>query len=132
MVSTHTLLRIARPALDLRQTARFFIEGLGLSVLDSFEHHGGFDGLMLGIPGAPYHLEFTRRRGEPPGRAPGADHLLVFYLPERVDWLAAVDRMRKAGHHPVPASNPYWNHHALTFAGPDGSHIVLANASGLP
>jgi catechol 2,3-dioxygenase-like lactoylglutathione lyase family enzyme len=132
MVTTHTLLRLARPAIDLQRTARFYIEGLGLSVLESFENHEGFDGVMLGIPGAPYHLEFTRRNGGPAGRAATGDHLLVFYLPNVVDWQAAVDRMRRAGHHPVPASNPYWNRHALTFEDPDGSHVVLANASGLP
>jgi hypothetical protein len=24
-----------------------------------FEDHAGFDGVMLGEPGAPYHFEFT-------------------------------------------------------------------------
>jgi hypothetical protein len=38
---------------------------------------------MLGLAGAPYHLEFTRKRGHMAGRAQTEDNLLVFYLPEK-------------------------------------------------
>ena len=87
----------------------------------------GPDGLMLGVPGAAYHLEFTRAHGHAAGRAPTEDNLLVFYLPDRATWQAAVDRMRACGFEPVSAFNPYWNNDGATFEDPDGYRIVLQN-----
>jgi YycE-like protein len=46
---------VARPTDRLDEVVRFYSVGLGLSVLESFEDHEGFDGTMLGHPGAPYH-----------------------------------------------------------------------------
>ena len=57
-----TTLRVARPTDHLEEIVRFYTDGLGLSRLGSFEDHDGFDGVMLGVPGAAYHLEFTRKR----------------------------------------------------------------------
>ncbi len=76
---------------------RFYRDGVGFTLLDRFEDHDGFDGAMLGSPGAPYHLEFTTSRTHPAGRPPGAEHLLVFYLPGEAEWEAAVARMEVAG-----------------------------------
>lgn len=98
-------------------------------MLDSFQDHEGFDGTMLGRPGAPYHLEFTRKRGHRVGRAPTQDNLVVFYLPDARQWQEAVDRMRAAGYEPVPSFNPYWDRSGRTFEDPDGYRVVLQNAS---
>jgi len=112
--------------------ARFYGEGLGFAELCRFEHHAGFDGVMLGPPGAPYHLEFTKARGHSAGRAPTADNLLVFYLPDKGEWNAAVGRMKKAGYEPVSSFNPYWDQHGLTFEDPDGYRVVLAHEAWEP
>lgn len=119
------ILRIARPTDDLRALMRFYCDGLGLTLLYSFEAHDGFDGIMLGHPNAPYHLEFTRAQRHRAGRAPTADNLLVFYLPEPATWQMTVDRMRAAGFEPRPSFNPYWDRSGLTFEDPDGYRIVL-------
>ena len=74
-------LRIARPSDDPNGLLRFYRDGLGLTVLDQFENHDGFDGVMLGQEGAPYHFEFTKKHGHLAGRAPTEDNLLVFYFP---------------------------------------------------
>ena len=58
-------LRIARPVADLAKTCKMYTDGLGLEVLGSFENHEGFDGVMLGLPGAGYHFEFTCYRAYP-------------------------------------------------------------------
>jgi Glyoxalase/Bleomycin resistance protein/Dioxygenase superfamily len=108
---------------------RFYSNGLGLTKLGSFEDHEGFDGVMLGVPGASYHLEFTHKRGHETGRAPTKDNLLVFYLPDEQQWQAAVDRMIAAGYEPLLSFNPYWDCAGRTFEDPDGYRVVLQNAA---
>ncbi|HWE99162.1 MAG TPA: VOC family protein [Caulobacteraceae bacterium] len=118
-------LRVARPTDDIDALLPFYRDGLGLEVLYRFENHDGFDGVMLGAPGAPYHFEFTRSAGHIAGRAASQDHLVVFYLPHEGAWRSAVDRMRAAGFAPVPAFNPYWDRRGATFEDPDGYRVVL-------
>lgn len=120
-----TTLRVARPTDQLEDVVRFYTAGLGLTVLGSFEDHEGFDGIIIGVAGASYHLEFTRKRGNKVGRAPTEDNLLVFYLPDKEDWQAALDRMKAAGYEPVSAFNPYWDRAGRTYEDPDGYRVVL-------
>jgi catechol 2,3-dioxygenase-like lactoylglutathione lyase family enzyme len=125
----NTTLRVARPTDDLDALLAFYRDGLGLELLYRFEDHDGFDGMMLGAPGAAYHLEFTRAAGHPAGRAPTQDNLIVFYLPDSAVWAASVERMRKAGYEPVKSFNPYWDVRGVTFEDPDGYRVVLQNAA---
>lgn len=123
------VLRVARPTDDLQALLPFYCQGLGLEVLASFVDHEGFDGVMLGRPGAPYHLELTHHRGQRVGRAPSPDHLLVLYLPERAEWTRAVERMQATGFAPVRSYNPYWDRDGKTFEDPDGYRVVLQCAA---
>lgn len=123
------VLRIARPSDDPERLLPFYRDGLGLAVLARFDDHDGFDGLILGAPGAAYHFEFTRRRGVPAGRAPGDEHLAVLYLPDRAEFTARLGRMRAAGFMPVASGNPYWDREGATFEDPDGYRVVLQNAA---
>ncbi len=122
-------LRVARPSDDLDGLLRFYRDGLGLVLLDRFENHDGFDGIMLGGERAPYHFEFTRAHGHSAGRAPTQDNLLIFYVPELAAWEEAVGRMRDAGFAAVPAFNPYWDRAGVTFEDPDGYRVVLQRDS---
>jgi hypothetical protein len=122
-----TKLRIARPTDHLEEVVLFYVDGLGLARLGSFEDHDGFDGVMVGVPGAAYHIEFTRKRGHAAGRAPTQDNLLVFYLPDEAEWDEAVNGMRSAGYEPVASFNPYWDRAGRTFEDPDGYRVVLVN-----
>lgn len=122
-------LRVARATDDLAPLLPFYRDGLGLEVLARFEDHAGFDGVMLGAPAAPWHLEFTRCHGHPAGPPPGPEALLVLYLPERAAWEAAVARMAAAGFAPVPAFNPYWDRLGLTYEDADGYRVVLQRAA---
>lgn len=122
-------LRVARPTGQLEAVVAFYRDGLGLEVLDHFEGHDGFDGVMLGPKGAAYHLEFTKKAGHAAGRAPTEDNLLVFYLPDADEWARAVARMEKAGFRAVKAFNPYWDKNGRTFADPEGYRVVLHQAS---
>ena len=123
------IMRVARASDNLEALRGFYGDGLGLQVLYRFHDHDGFDGIMLGAPGAPYHLEFTRARGHTAGRAPNADCLLVFYLADRGEWEAAVGQMLAAGFEPVRSFNPYWDREGRTFEDPDGYRVVLQNTA---
>lgn len=123
------ILRVARPTNDSAALLAFYRDGLGFEVIGQFQDHDGFDGVMLGHPQAPYHLEFTQEHGQPAGGAPSAEHLLVFYLPDADEWQAAVARMQAAGFASAPAHNPYWDQHGRTFQDPDGYRVVLQQAA---
>ncbi|HSB66807.1 MAG TPA: VOC family protein, partial [Anaerolineales bacterium] len=102
-------LRIARPTDNLAAIIRFYRDGLGFEVIDSFEDHQGFDGVMLGHASLTYHLEFTHQRKHRVGKAPSKENLLVFYLPDEKEWRRALDRMLRLGYEPVKSYNPYWD-----------------------
>jgi catechol 2,3-dioxygenase-like lactoylglutathione lyase family enzyme len=128
-MNSGTKLRVARPTDQLEEVVRFYSEGLGLEILGSFKDHDGFDGVMLGPAGMPYHFEFTRKSGTVAGRAPTLDNLLVFYFPDVNDWNAAIERMTDAGYRAVTSFNPYWDRHGRTFEDPDGYRVVLQHGS---
>ena len=122
-------LRVARATDNLQNVVRFYRDALGFEVLGSFEGHDGFDGVMLGHPGAGYHLEFTHQRGEHVGRAPTQENLLVFYLPDRAEWRRAIEQLEQQGNVRVVSANPYWDSNGATFEDPDGYRVVLQNAA---
>lgn len=121
-------LRIARPVTDLSRARQMYCAGLGWVVLGAFEDHEGFDGVMVGAAGAPYHLEFTRRRKGPVAPGPSEEDLVVLYVPDRPDWDQRCAAMRLAGFREVPSLNPYWDRDGRTFQDPDGYRLVLQHA----
>jgi len=131
MASAH--LRIARPTAHLpsKDLDNFYIVGLGMSVLAAFKDHAGFDGLIIGFPGAAYHLEFTWAQTQCPeaSKAPSDDNLLVLYLPDESAYKSAIERMREAGCKEVTSANPYWSVHGATFEDVDGWRVVLQGAA---
>ena len=116
--------RFARPTDRLTEVLRFYEEGLGLERIDSFRDHAGYSGVMLGLPGEEYHLEFTEHAEGSPGRAPTRENLLVLYLTDRAAIDAISTRLAAFGHEPVEPENPYWADD-LTFEDPDGWRVVL-------
>lgn len=118
-------LRVARPTDQLEAVAAFYRDGLELEELARFADHAGFDGVILGLPGAPWHLELTHAHGHAVGSAPNRDHLLTFYFPEEPMRAAVIARLEAAGHRPVKSFNPYWDDHGISFEDPDGYRVVL-------
>jgi hypothetical protein len=106
-----------------------YAQGLDYTVLAQFHEHDGFDGVILGHPQHPYHLEFTTQRGHQVGKAPTHEHLLVFYLPDPEAWEARCACLREAGFRQVPSYNPYWDVHGRTFEDLDGYRVVLQNTA---
>ena len=121
-------LRVDRPTDNLAEIVKFYRDGLGMKVLASFDNHNGFDGVILGHPGAAYHLEFTHHRGHKVGKAPTHDNLLVFYIADTSLWEQAVTRMQNQGYYTVASYNPYWDDNGKTFEDVDGYRVVLQNA----
>lgn len=78
--------RVARPTGRLEEVVAFYRDGLGLTVVGEFRGHAGYDGVMLGLPGLDYHLEFTRHEDGGPCPAPSRDNPLVFYFEDRDGW----------------------------------------------
>ena len=128
-MSRERVMRVARPTDNLSAIADMYAHGLDLTVLARFVDHEGFDGVILGHPRHPYHLEFTSQRGHEVGTAPTKDHLLVFYIADEGEWRRSCDRMLAAGFRRVQSCNPYWDTHGRTFEDLDGYRVVLQNSA---
>ncbi|GAA3874190.1 VOC family protein [Streptomyces sedi] len=120
-------LRFARPTAGFDETLTFYRDDLGLPVLAEWRGKEGWDGAVLGLPGAPVHLEITHHPDSPPPPAPHPENQLVLYLrgPEARD--AAAARLTARGHRPVAGPDDYWRARgAVLFTDPDGWRVVLA------
>ena len=118
--------RVARPTDQLAAIETFYSKHLGLPVIYRFSGHAGYDGLMLGLPGTDYHLEFISHVDGSPCPAPTSDNLLVLYFHGDAQMYDTVERLAAAGHQPVEPENPYWTGvGAMTFEDPDGWRVVL-------
>lgn len=123
------ILRVARPTVRLSEITEMYRAGLGFETIGQFFDHDGFDGIILGHPGHPYHLEFTTKRGHTAGDAPSREHLLVFYIPDAHEWQTRCARMTTAGFRRVPSFNPYWDVTGRTFEDLDRYRVVLEHSA---
>lgn len=117
-------LRVARPVTDLARASRQYA-ALGLSVLSGFGEHAGFEGAMLGVPGAGWHLELVQCGVQP---RPTEEDLLVFYVPDGGEWAARCAALADAGWAQVTSANPYWEDRGRTYADGDGYRVVIQQA----
>jgi catechol 2,3-dioxygenase-like lactoylglutathione lyase family enzyme len=116
-------LRVARHTADLQPILAFYRDLLGMELLGCFNDHSEYDGIFLGIPDAPWHLEFTVSN-DPPVHTPDEDDLLVFYVGEK-EFSVLTEKLRSARIPEVIPKNPYWKDNGITFSDPDGFRIVL-------
>ncbi|MGM7682577.1 VOC family protein [Cytobacillus sp. Hm23] len=123
--------RIARPTDNFEEVITFYEEGLGLTRIGSFQNHDGYDGVMFGLPGVEYHLEFTRHIDGSPCPAPTKDNLLVFYIPDINEITEIKTKLDLMGYHEVEPENQYWKEKGITIEDPDGWRIVLMHSHGL-
>ncbi|WP_439880234.1 VOC family protein [Pontibacter sp. MBLB2868] len=124
--------RIARPTDKLKEVEAFYCAGAGLKKLGSFEKHAGYNGVMIGLPGLPYHLEFTQHEKGSPCPAPSKDNLLVLYIPDQPSIDQVVERLTRMGYPETEPENPYWKAKgAVTIEDPDGWRLVLMPTSGI-
>ena len=116
--------RLARPSLDLDAAQRFYADGLGLRVLHRSSHDEFAALLMLGLPGAAWHLELTQAHHVHVPPTPTGEDLLVIYLNGPVP-PELIGRLEAHGGTRVPALNPYWDCWGVTIRDPDGYRLVL-------
>jgi hypothetical protein len=121
-------LRIARPVADIERSAHMYCQGLRLRILSSFRDHDGFDGIMIGVLEADYHLEFTQSRRHPVAARPTPEDILVFYYPDESEWRVACEKMHVVGFELVSSFNPFWDLHGRTYQDSDGYRVVLQQA----
>ena len=124
-LTADTHVRLARPSRDLAAAERFWADGLGLDVLyrSTADGPGEHDLVMLGWPGAGWHLELVGGAQPAVAPRPTEEDLFVLYLDGPVDDELA-DRLERAGGTRVSAG-PYWDRWGVTFADPDGYRLVL-------
>ncbi|WP_251551250.1 VOC family protein [Neobacillus muris] len=120
--------RVARPTNQLQKVLEFYRDGVGLKLVGHFENHNGYDGIMLGLPDASYHLEFTQYVDAVSCPPPSEDNLLVFYIPDRDARDEILNRLLKMGYPEAAPENPYWKTAGVTIEDPDGWRIVLQNS----
>lgn len=125
-------LRVARDTDQLEVIASLYERGLDFERLGAFEDHEGFDGVLLGSPGAEYHLEFIHRRGHTAPKSNSEEQLLVFYVPDPAEYDERLERLAAAGFERVPATNPYWDRDGASFRDPDGFRVVIARRAWPP
>lgn len=125
-------LRIARPVRDLARSTNLYCQGLGLRILGGFKDSDGFDGVMLGIPDAGYHFEFTYCRTHPMAPSPTVEDVIVLYIPVKTEWEARCASMCTAGFVQVPSFNSYWDLRGCTYEDPDGYRVVLQQTAWRP
>ncbi|MGW1588245.1 VOC family protein [Streptomyces sp. NPDC002386] len=119
--------RFARPTAHYDDVVVFYRGVLGLPVLAQWRGHAGYDGIVLGLPGTPVHMELLQHGDPPRIPEPHPENQLVLYLRGPGAVAAAARRLTGHGHSPVPAANPYWTERgAVLFEDPDGWQVVLA------
>lgn len=123
--------RVARPTDKLNEIEKFYCEGLGLEKVGSFTGHQGYKGVMIGLPNASYHLEFTEHIEGSPCPAPSKDNLLVLYMPQHEIIQRIAKRLAHMGYPEVEPENPYWAEKGITIEDPDGWRLVLMNTAGI-
>lgn len=124
------LFRSARPSDRLGELRRFYVDGLGCALLSAWVDHEGYDGLVVGDPAGRWQAEFIHEHARPAVPVPSHEHLLVFYVTDRALLAAKADAMDAAGWQRVQPANPYWQRHGVTYADPDGYHVVIAVPPG--
>ncbi|GHO71790.1 hypothetical protein KSC_106820 [Ktedonobacter sp. SOSP1-52] len=117
--------RVARPTDRLGEVVAFYRDGVGLPFIERFEG-AGYTGVLLGLPGTDYHLEFTQHVDGSPCPAPSRDNLLVLYMHDRTAMDRVVERLAGMGYGSVSPENPYWSpDRSVTVEDPDGWRVVL-------
>ena len=118
-------LRVARHTNNFPNILHFYTELLGLELLGEFNNHDNYDGLFIGKPSLPWHLEFTRSK-YPANHQPDEDDLLVFYPENEEDYQQIINRMEVNKYPTYEPKNPYWKTNGILYKDPDGFGVIIS------
>lgn len=121
-------IRIARPTSDSARMRRFYVDGLGMSVLYEGQaqvEDRRWELLMCGFEHASWHLEFTHSEPHTILPSPTVEDLLVIYLGDPTSVEQVATTLEEHGGTVVCSDNPYWDDGGITIMDPDGYRLVL-------
>ena len=118
-------IRIARHTNQLERMLHFYQQIIGLEKLGSFSNHEGYDGVFLGIPGVPWHLEFTTSSTAAEHHE-DEDDFLVFYVKDQNEFDQFLQKFKDKNIPLLKAKNPYWNKYGIVIKDPDNFKIIVA------
>ncbi|MGX9296090.1 VOC family protein [Tsukamurella paurometabola] len=126
-------LRVARPTRNIAAAERFWVEGIGMHIQWRTDNttSGGHELLMIGLPGAAWHLELVADPHAAIANPPGPEDLLVLYLAGAIP-AELVNRAVSCGGTVVEPRNPYWARWGVTLRDPDGYLLVLCTRDWRP
>ena len=116
--------RYARHTEDLLRMELFYTRVVGLDKLGEFENHQGYNGIILGLAGIDWQLEFTTS-SQKPQRKFDDDDTLVFYLRTEDEFIGARKRIADSGVSTEIPRNPYWSANGIMISDPDGHHVIF-------
>lgn len=120
--------RISRPTRDIDRVLRFYVNGLGLELLDGVLEDR-YRGAVVGLPDRGIHLFFTQACDVPP--QPPDGNCYVFYVPGTAASERIVDRLRALGFPLVESDNTYWARDGFIFEDPDGWQVIVMARPGI-
>ena len=129
MIPIDAVMRVVQPMDNLEQITNMYADRLCFEVIGSFDGHGDFSGRMLGHPKHYYHLEFTTHIKEKTRHAPTLKNLLVYYVPDDIEFANVIDTIFQFGFIKVDSFNLYWDDSAQAFENIDGYRVVINNGA---
>lgn len=118
--------RYARHCKNISQLTSFYTSVLNLEVLGSFQDHDGYDGVLIGLKGLSWHLEYTQNTQEPHSRF-DEDDALVFYPDSLEAYSKILDNLKLFKIKTIESKNPYWKDKAVCFKDCDEYNIIVSS-----
>jgi catechol 2,3-dioxygenase-like lactoylglutathione lyase family enzyme len=117
--------RFARHTTSLAPLIAFYTEAIGLQMVSHFEQHEGYDGVILGLPGEDWQVEFTTS-SQSAQHSFDEDDALVFYVSAKAFQQAIMADACRLGILEIIPKNPYWQRNARALRDPDGYPVIIA------
>lgn len=117
-------LRITRHVNDLKEMKGFYVDLLGLKVINSFKDHNHYDGLILGDKEGCWELEFTTSE-EPSNHLSSEDDLIVLYIDEEKKYNEIIRKFNELRIIEFAPRNPFWEQNGKLYKDPEGNRVLI-------
>ena len=117
-------IRIARHVKAIEPMVHFYSDLLGLEIINTFEKHNGYDGVIMGFKTSEWEIEFTKSP-ESPEHTADEDDLLVLKYDDIEVYEGVIERLRSEKNIEFAPRNPFWEDHGKLFRDPEGYGVVV-------